>query len=453
MGSFSRFLADDYCTTGKLIKLGFWESQIFWYTTWTGRYAFSFLVSLFGLTGNKIVPILPTIYIILFYFSTIFLFRAVFKQFTIQTPFVFQVFTAVFFVFITLFTLPNIGQDLYWMTGAATYFVPIILGFFLFGLLIQTTDRFSDKNPVSKLLLGFGIFGLAWFNSGFSEIASVLQILILSWVIFYQRFLRSHKQFKPLWITALTGTLIGTMIVIFAPGNAIRQTTYPEHLNLIPLIYKTGLFSVKFTTTWFLKNFHFIWPAFLVLVFFSYAMNKNFFHLPDQTINKIKINTFFLVFGLLFLVFISFLPTTWATSVEPWNRVLIFPTILLVTLFSTSAVLSGFILFDALDPNNNHQGFLSIILLVCWLYFLIAVPIFEARKVYLLKPQAAYFAAQWDERHLDILNQIEQNKTDIKVKMIGYNLMELEHIQADPNHQFNQCAAEFYGVEQISAIH
>jgi len=46
IGFYSRYVADDFWTAGYLRTLGFWDAQRYWYLSWSGRYSFTFLVSL-----------------------------------------------------------------------------------------------------------------------------------------------------------------------------------------------------------------------------------------------------------------------------------------------------------------------------------------------------------------------------------------------------------------------
>src|SRR5262249_35484932 len=50
-GTFARYVADDYCWAGLLRTDGFVNSQIAWYTAYSPRYAFTFLVNLVELAG------------------------------------------------------------------------------------------------------------------------------------------------------------------------------------------------------------------------------------------------------------------------------------------------------------------------------------------------------------------------------------------------------------------
>ncbi|HTD78464.1 MAG TPA: hypothetical protein VK898_12560, partial [Chloroflexota bacterium] len=51
IGAFSRYTADDFCWAGTLRAEGFFNAQVFYYTVYSPRYAFTFLVNLVELAG------------------------------------------------------------------------------------------------------------------------------------------------------------------------------------------------------------------------------------------------------------------------------------------------------------------------------------------------------------------------------------------------------------------
>src|SRR3954465_16081183 len=63
-GAFARYVADDYCWAGLLRTQGFVDAQVAWYTSYSPRYAFTFLVNLVELAGPPIVPLLPAVAIV-----------------------------------------------------------------------------------------------------------------------------------------------------------------------------------------------------------------------------------------------------------------------------------------------------------------------------------------------------------------------------------------------------
>src|SRR5262245_4800140 len=61
IGSFGRFLSDDYCTAGILGSYGFFGAQKHWFLSWTGRFSFVMAIDFAHLIGPRIVPFLTTI--------------------------------------------------------------------------------------------------------------------------------------------------------------------------------------------------------------------------------------------------------------------------------------------------------------------------------------------------------------------------------------------------------
>jgi len=59
LGYFTRYMADDYCTANAIAAKGFVSAQRDWYVGWTGRFSFTFAVSVAGLMGPAAVPFCP----------------------------------------------------------------------------------------------------------------------------------------------------------------------------------------------------------------------------------------------------------------------------------------------------------------------------------------------------------------------------------------------------------
>ena len=61
VGFFTRYMADDYTTRRAVNSLGLLGAQTYWYMNWTGRFSFTFAVSLLGLIGPRVVQFLPAL--------------------------------------------------------------------------------------------------------------------------------------------------------------------------------------------------------------------------------------------------------------------------------------------------------------------------------------------------------------------------------------------------------
>ncbi len=453
LGSFSRYLADDFCTSGKLKELGFWGSQQFWYTHWSGRFSFTFLVNGLEQLGTTAPAYLPAVYCLLLLVSAYTLIAALVKRISVPVHPIIKILFAAYFSFLLLYGIPGIGQDLYWMTGAATYLAPIVVGLFLFALLITLSN---PGRPLPTFLRWIFIpltLLLALVNSGFSEVITVLQATILILAVLYQKWLSPHKKWDWLWLTALAVTLIGMAVMILAPGNTNRQASYPDHPNLINLVFLSVKYAGTYILLWLMKNTNLIWPGLILLSAASLMACQKLPPLSER--QRRTLETIYLMLSVLLfaLVFLSFVPSTWATSQGAEDRVLILPSVFL-TLF---ALLSGaffgveFSTYEKQHPlgSKAFSGFFILLFAGISLHFILAVPLYQAREVYSQKGEAAAFARAWDEREAAIQAQLDSGANTLEVPMIGSNLMGLEHIQNDPGHWINICAAEHYQVESI----
>ena len=151
------------------------------------------------------------------------------------------------------------------------------------------------------------------------------------------------------------------------------------------------------------------------------------------------------------LVLMCFLTSTWALSNEPPERVLILP----ATILSLASILFLFAVASQVQPVNRaqttNQWTEKVLVGLIFIYFIGAAPLYHADHVYMQKSEAITFAEKWDQRNQSILDSIQMGQDELMIAMIGNNLMGLEHIQADPGHWINACAARYYGVEQIAA--
>jgi hypothetical protein len=451
IGSFSRYIADDYCTAGKLASSGFWQAQSFWYNNWTGRFSFTFFVSIFELFDSNIVKVLPTIFILMLLISGNFLIYSIIKYFQINNYRILSLFITVGIIFTTFFTLPNIGQNLYWMTGAVTYLFPINFVFILFGLIIFYRKKFPFQHWIANLLFGLFIFFLAFVSSGFSEVLSVIQIVLFCLIILVLSINQKYVTIKSLWMIALIGSIIGLGLMVSAPGNEIRLRQLPPNPGLFFFIYKSLQYFFTYIILWLIKNINIIWPISSILIFITYYVKKHFYYGKEISFHHVFKLAFMMISGLLILIFVCFLPSTWVTGQAPETRVLFFPTVLLVFLLIFVSIIIGLLFHKIFIINESYKMTLAIVIGLFSIYFLIAVPIFEARQVYLQRPEADNYSISWEEREIQINEKILSGETDLIVKMISNNIMGLEDINTNATHWINICAAEYYGIDSISA--
>lgn len=445
LGFFSRYTADDFCTAGKLNQLGFWQAQSFWYTQWSGRYAFTFIISLFEQLGAGFSALAPLFGLVLFLLTAYLLVYALLKQTHTKSPRLYALFLSSLLVFLILFSTPALGQALFWMTGMVTYLLPVIFIFRLFSMLLYEKSGYTQNNPVLLFFYYFLILLLAWLSSGFSEIATTMLVTILTLGIFYKRFISVKKSWPAPWITALVGALFGLGMLFFAPGNAVRQASGFTNLGLISLVIITAKSSLTYLLLWLMKNAGLIWSAGLVTLLVGWSFPAE--SLPKQANVGKKYG--FLALSTLIVFVVSFLPTSWALANKPPDRALILPTAVLTLTLVWGCFLAGLSLRKKIkiQPGINKTLFLAGAALV--VYFILSGPLYQAYLLWDQQPVYAAYAQAWEERETDIRQQLAAGENQLVVSPLPLNPYGLEELTADPSNWVNICQRDYYGVEAI----
>src|SRR5215813_14203413 len=116
LGSYSRYMADDYSALGPVQKHGLFAAQISWYRAWTGRFSFTFVNSLVALLGPTTPRFVPGLLLILWFAGTVW---GTYEILSLsgRVSWARVGLFASFIIFATLETAPNVSQSLYWQTG------------------------------------------------------------------------------------------------------------------------------------------------------------------------------------------------------------------------------------------------------------------------------------------------------------------------------------------------
>ena len=230
IGSFARYTADDYCWAGVLRTEGFLRAQMLWYTGYSPRYAFTFLVNLVELAGPAIVPALPAAAIVV-WLATL---TWTFLQFKIRLGRLSTTTSALLLAEATalgsLQTAPDMAQSLYWQTGMLTYLLPLVLATFLIGWI----RRAIDQPRLEAWALG--ISGLVTFVAGgLSETYLIPQNVALTLALLACVLVAPRAAVRRLasahLAVALAGGVLALLAILVAPSTASRVGGSPaDHL-------------------------------------------------------------------------------------------------------------------------------------------------------------------------------------------------------------------------------
>jgi uncharacterized protein DUF6056 len=451
LGTFTRYMADDYCSAAALKVDGFWGAQAYWWQNWSGRYSFSFLASLVEMVGLKIVPILPGLAIALWLFSIVWGCLPLLKSLKVSHTIAGGLFLASVALWSTYRSLDDYPQIVFWQTGILTYPVSIILFFLGLGLAVR-----RSSNPAGlkwwELVLWFGF---AFLAGGFSETGVVVQVilLVLLLLIILLTKNKNGKILIPILVTAIIASVLSLLVIALSPGNSVRSAGFQ---NTPPFIHSFwGSLIETFAFLPGLVGMHttiFIFGL-LAGAFFAYFFISQEIHTRKSSL------AIYLAASLLFVLI-----GIWATAAPayllrggmPPQRVLLSAYFLAACLAIFWGILGALFLRSIL-PRTSFvaQGMISLGLLA--LIIIWGVLPFSNSQIKLISPLKNY-SSLWDERHQSMLAAtlngesmiVTTDLTSVKsLRELGPRLWLVGDFESSPDHWVNRCAAQYYGVEQI----
>lgn len=442
-GTFSRYLADDYCFSRQVIENGFWGAQQHSYVTWSDRFSTTFITSLLDYIGVTGMRILPGVLVVGFLAGVFCLFRRIRSLFNPGLN-GFEIFNlAGLTTFITLYTAPDIFQAIYWRAGSITYSLPVVILPFLMLVLL------SNIKPKINWGLSVLIFLLFGVNGGFSETTLAFQMALLVIIGLAVQFkVKDQVIRKSLLVhlaVGLAGSSVALAIMFLAPGNAARMTSMPEHPTVFWLIYLSIRYGLGFV---YQSVESFPLPiAMAAVIPFCLSL------LQERTLSDPK-RWYWLfwaipvtVFG---LIVACCVPSAYVQSAYPENRALMAARwIMMVGLVGWSYLL-GVVYLQYRNQNPKFQfkkasTNSTFVIVIGMLYLMYA-----GLQVLSLAPGYEQRALAWDKRAAEIGAMKLAGKTDLQVTALD-GMDRIREVTDNSSHWVNKCAAVYYGVDTITA--
>lgn len=453
IGTFSRYMGDDYCSSSMLQSLGYMPSQWYWYTQWTGRFSFTWLITSIELMGSAIVPFLPAVMIILFCLASIWAAYQLVCLAHWSPAYLHALGMGLGFVFALLATTPNIVQSLYWQTGAITYLLPLILFTSNVGTLVWIYRRDMGFHIPALFI----IMLLSFFAAGLSDMFALFQIVILlAATLLIWKKAALHQRLMSTIVPTLLVSCLATMIIALAPGNTVRQSVLSPHTNLITASMNSVYYAARTVFLTFVRAplhslFAFVLPAMISLHVYR---TKKPLSLPHTTHIRAAIRISIL--SALLILTCTF-PVVYMLSSSVPLRARIIPQYVTISALFAYGILAGRWMTNistlGLSIPRSKQG----IVVSCLLILLISSPLASAYTSLKLIPQARAGAAQWDAIDQQLRRQQHTGQVDISIpaldleRHLGASATELS-IEADPNSWKNICVARYYRLRSIRSV-
>jgi hypothetical protein len=452
VGTFSRYLADDFCTLGSLKDLGFLGSQAYWYMHWSGRFAFTFVVNLVEALGPWLVPILPAAHLVGLCLGIALAFRRWLGSSLAGSTGVAASTFGALVVYETIAGTPNLYQSLFWQTGVLTYVTPLVIGSFYAAWIL----KMSESGKVGPAGLAFS--GLAMGVAvGFSEtVGSLIVAALAGSLVLVLALLPAGERRSvaaKLVVAGLTGGILGMLVVAAAPGNAVRQGLLTPSSNVTVWLDETTrnayIFSVKTLKADPLRLLLALVIPFLVTTVGSRSGPES----GPRAVSIARPLGFLilspvLTFG---LVMACMAPTQYAMSSYPDGRILI---------TAQFAVASGMAVWGAAAGRWLVAFWPAVARsrpLLVWgaagvlVIALLGVTSFRStRAITAALPDTRDFAARSDERAAKVLEARAQGEASLAVASLTH-MGGLGEISSDSSNWINVCFAQAYGLKRVTA--
>jgi hypothetical protein len=423
VGAFSRYTADDFCWAGVLRTDGFFEAQKFWYTEYSPRYAFTFLVNLTELAGPAIVPVLPVSAIVCW----LAILTWTLKQFRAESLRALVVAEVV--ALSTLQTAPDLPQSLYWQTGMLTYLLPLMLATFVIGWIRRGSAAWW------AIMLSAGITFVA---GGLSETYLIPQNVALTLALLVSfvwdrtergAWLPRRQPLTPRTLhlaAALVGGVLALVVIVVAPSTASRVGGTPANIWLaLSASIATGYYQVVHLVRF---------SPFTVLL--TLAVPALLSGSPFRITRG-----WFAVVTLVVCVTLPFcyFPSFYAQNGNPPARSLIVP----------GAMLIAYLVFVGFGVQSVVAERLPEVRRSVALAALVLVPLSIAIVTFPDQADAARYATVFDAEDQQIRASRDAGQADLTVSALPPNLGEQFVTDARDN-WFNMCVARYYGVRSIA---
>lgn len=450
LGQYSRYIADDYCTTARALSEGVLGSTLWWYNHWAGQFTNWIVKGSAAFLGQGLTALLPTLVLSAGTAVAAWMIYQVAKIIQLPLPRVNAVIGGSLLVFAVFDGTPSLIQSLFWLGAVIPYTTPLIAIMFLVGFMIFTHRRNPKHVPVSAIIVTAGVTFTA---GGLSEVYVAFQTTVLALAFV------AVLVFAPMSYRRVTLALLGVgivcslaalLIIAIAPGNAVRMARF-EAIPLIEVIWKTLLTTATFPLI-AAGRFSTI-PlivAVLLPLFICYRLEALPPHLrlSPRTVKKLLALSALTAFV---LIAACLAPPIQGTGSPPAARAYIIPQFILVStaLFWGSVIgLGARWQQPRLQPIKRQLAGLAVIALAA------VGPLASTWQILSNVPAFRTYASEWDSRDRDIRTAVERGERQIVTYILAVDLgslAALDTIAPDGEKGINECAARYYGVDSLAA--
>jgi hypothetical protein len=450
LGSFSRYIADDYCEAVRVTTVSPIQAVINRYSDGAfrsaNRYSNILFVGFSEMLGENSIPITTVAMVVLWTVGLIWLVHEIRKYNRVEwTPLV-DVFLGSLIAFMSLLQAPNLFQTVYWRSSMMTHFAPLVFGSLLFAFTMRQARRLPSES-VSPFTYGF-IFAASFVLAGFSEppaatMVTIFFLLLLAVWAWNKSSIRNR-------LLALTGVTFasvfaGLLTLMFSP--AVTNVAREKSPDAVLILFNSFKYALDFIRDSFISLPLPLFFCFLIPLLLVWALKQSggTSSIPENR----RLPVWMIVLPLLawLLIAAGFSPSAFGQGF-PVERMRFLARVWLIVTLMLEGVWLG-LLLPEFKFNRTIGAWVA---LIVFALISIAYPLRTAFSVIQKNvPEYRERAELLDLRHAFILRHIAQGETNLFVPGFGgwHGVKELD---SNPAHWVNACAANFYQVSSIQSF-
>jgi hypothetical protein len=444
LGTYNRSYADDWCYNADYAQLGLRETLAgysFNTTYSASRFSSTIFGGIFfylGIPGLQVITLFVLV-ALTWGFHRGLENLAKIANLSIQKPIILAF--AALVVFFSIYIAPLRYQSFYWLNGILPYTIPLLIGIWVATLLVEQAST-NSRSPYVLPLLG----ALSFFGGGFSEAGAAFLLSLLFIILILATFYRRKSKwaapliFPVLW--SLAWAIAAVLILLLSPAAWERASRYGELAGFVEFVGLTLRYSWDFVRFSILD---------LPLPHLALAATAAFLALINP--HEFGKRKAWIAISLIVLIAFLLIASSYAPSAlieknppHPRTRVIARTTMLLsiplITWLGVGLLHRVKTLKHWLKPSTILIGAISLIYIGRALLLTAEIqPIYSSR------------AGIWDQRHFEILEAADMGIAQVEVQAIdGAPIGGLRDFREAPGHWINVCAANVYGVEEISGL-
>ena len=438
ISQFAHPIADDYGFAVRSMNYSFIENLTYLFFNMGGRYTTNALILLNPLAFHSLTlyKIIPAFQIALTVVSFYYFFRSLMSRALSRID---SLNVSLLFVLLYLFQMPSLAEGIYFYTSAANYQTGIIVSLFYFGLLYNYFKKKYIAHQIAHISILLLVLLIA---TGFSEVITLVLVYFHLAVVFL--LYKQKKKIDPAWLLILFACLLFSLVMLLAPGNSVRSSSYPDNHNFFHSLILTCMQIFRFGFEWMSSL-----PLLLCSFLFAGTILSN-----REKISFLKQEYFLTPWvSVLFhfaILFLCIFPPYWGTNILGQHRTVNIACFFFFLYWFICIGIYTNRYFEKMNLDfllNKKIRLVAIVLIVCTL--------FTTKNGYTLFYDIWYsrvniFSAQMNGRFI-ILSKKENREKGMILKPLSEKPKSLFilDLTKDSTDWINSCQAKYFGVPSI----